>query len=147
MNERRLLEGTLIAATMWATGYFGTQVLVAGMSAVSSYAVLVGWWLTTYAAAKFDIDLMVFVPLFVTYLALFLVTAFCGQPWFYRDLSSLSLFSLIAIGAIQAVIVCSPILFDWVFCQCIRFSQKLVRSSQVGRVVEKWLGKSEQLDK
>ncbi|WP_145930988.1 hypothetical protein [Immundisolibacter cernigliae] len=121
MIDRRTLAGALIGAISWGIGYFGTRALAEGMSAASAYAVLVGWWLTAYVSSRFALPFLAVVPLSVVYLALFIAAVLGDQSWFYRDVSSLPLSSVLGIGLIQAIFVSSPILFDGFFRQVVLF--------------------------
>jgi hypothetical protein len=112
MSTKRILVSAGVCAATWALGYFGTKALAAGMSATSAYAVLVGWWLTAYTSASLTTPVLAIVPLFASYLVLFIVVALSGHSWFFRDVSSLSLVAVIGIGAAQAVVICTPLLFD-----------------------------------
>jgi hypothetical protein len=122
--DRRILGGAVIAAASWAVGYFATLAVGQGMSAVSAYAALVGWWLTAYVSSTLTLPVASVVPLFVACLTLFLVATMCGQSWLYRDASSLAFRDALEIGVLQALAICSPIMFDWLFRQAIRICSK-----------------------
>jgi len=124
MIDQRSLAGALTAFVSWAVGYFATLAIGQGLSAVSAYAVIVGWWLTAYISASFSLPVAAVVPLFVGYLALFLVATISGQSWFYRDVVSLTVPEALGIGLAQALAVCSPLLFDWLFRQAIRIGSR-----------------------
>lgn len=124
MIDRKSFAGALTAAVSWAVGYFATLALGQGMSAVSAYAVIVGWWLTAYVSSSFALPVAAVIPLSVGYLALFLVATISGQSWFYKDASSLTVPAVLGIGLAQAVAICSPILFDWLTRQAIRICSR-----------------------
>jgi hypothetical protein len=94
------------------------------MSAASAYAVLVGWWLTAYVAAKLAVPVRSIAPLFIGYLVLFLTATLSGQSWFYREAMSLSLASAVGLGAAQAAVVVSPILFEGAVRQVLQRLQR-----------------------
>jgi len=49
------------------------------------------------------------------YWVLFVILAFAKQSWFYRDVTELTLPSILWIGILQATVIGSPILFDRLF--------------------------------
>lgn len=120
MKYWRDFLAALTAATSWAVGYFATLTLGKGMGAVSAYALIVGWWLTAYISSSLALRVTAVIPLFTGYLGMFLVVTISGQPWFYRDVTSLTLPATLVIGLAQALIVCSPLLFDGLFRLAIR---------------------------
>ena len=124
MIDRKSLTGAMIGAISWFVGYFVARLLGEGMSGVSAYAVLVGWWLTAYVSSRFTLPITTMLPLSVAYLALFFIAAISGQSWFYRDVSALTFPALLWIGLVQAVAISSPILFDWLFRHAIRICSR-----------------------
>ena len=113
--DRPALVGAAIGTMSWGVGYVVTQILAQGLSSVSAYALLSGWWLTAYTASVFRVTTKAAIPLAMLFLVLFLLAALGGQTWFYRDVSSLTLLSMLGIGAVQAVVTASPILFNSAF--------------------------------
>lgn len=113
--DRPALTGAVLGTISWGLGYAITQLLAEGLSSVSAYALLSGWWLTAYTASVFRVTIKAAIPLAALYLILFLLAALGGQTWFYRDVSSLTSISILAIGAIQAAVIASPILFNSAF--------------------------------
>ena len=109
---QRVLRGAAIAAVSWAVGYFAMKWLAAGTSAASGYGELSGWWLTAYTSARTGVPVWSVGPLFVAYLAFFVVVYLAGSSALYRDAASISLTSAVAIGVVQSIVVISPILFD-----------------------------------
>lgn len=113
--DRPALTGTVIGTLSWGTGYAVTQLLAQGFSSALAYALLSGWWLTAYTASVFRVTVRAAIPLAALYLVLFFLAALTDQTWFYRDVSSLTLLSILTLGAAQAVVVASPILFNSAF--------------------------------
>jgi hypothetical protein len=68
MIDRRILAGALTAAVSWTVGYFATLAIGEGMSSVSAYAVIVGWWLTAYVSSSFVLPVAAAIPLALGYL-------------------------------------------------------------------------------
>lgn len=124
MIDRGSFTGALIAASSWTAGYFATVALGHELSAVSAYAVIVGWWLTAYVSSIFALSISVSIPLFVGYFLLFLVATMSGQSWFYRDVATLTVPAVLGIGSVQAIAVCSPIIFDWFVRRIIRIPSR-----------------------
>jgi hypothetical protein len=112
MKYWRDFLSAVIAAASWAVGYFVTLTLGKGMGAVSAYAPIVGWWLTAYISSSLALRITAVIPLFIGYLGIFLIVTISGQPWFYRDATSLTLPATLVIGLAQALTFCSPLLFD-----------------------------------
>ena len=122
MMERRAFTGALTGAVCWVVGYGATQILGEGLSAISAYAALVGWWLTAYVSSRLALPVASALPLAVAAFSLFLLAAVNGQDWFYRDVSLLPFSAVLGRGLVQAAVISSPIIFDWLFGQVVRIS-------------------------
>lgn len=129
MMNRKSLSGALIGAISWIVGYWVTRLVGEGMSAVSAYALLVGWWLTAYVSSRLDLSIAAAILLSLGYWALFIVAALAGQPWFYRDVSTLAFPAILWIGLLQAAVIGSPILFDRLFRRVSEISSHARKSS------------------
>ena len=124
MITRQSFLDALIAAISWIAGVWLVHILLKGLDATEAYAVIVGWWLTAYISSKLVLHISLVIPLFFMFLSLFIIAAACGQSWFYREISSLSLVDLFEIGLAQSLFVCSPIIFDYLFCKIINIFSK-----------------------
>lgn len=129
MANREAVSGALIAAVSWIAGYVVTHLIGDGMSAVSAYALIIGWWLTAYAAAVFQVQMTATLPLGGLYFIFFLVAGFVGNTWFYRDVESLGVPMVFLVGFTQAVGVVSPIFFNSIFQRIVKI---LVRTNNRG---------------
>lgn len=123
--SRKYLFGAVIGAISWGVGYWVTRFVADGMSAVDSYALLMGWWLTAYVSSRFALSIATAVSLFFGYWMLFIIAALTGQTWFYKDALEITFPAVLWIGLLQASVIGSPILFDRIF----------QRVSQVGSLV------------
>jgi len=115
MNCGKAVGGAVVALVCWGLGYFVTSILVRGTGAETAYGLLVGWWLAAYVSSRVGLPLMSVVPMFVTYVVVFLSASLTGHDWFYRDAGSLSVWHGVVVGIGQAVVLASPLLFDWSF--------------------------------
>jgi hypothetical protein len=129
MMNRKSLSGALIGAISWIVGYWVTHLVGEGMSAVSAYALLVGWWLTAYVSSRLELSIAAATLLSLGYWALFIVAALAGQPWFYRDVSTLAFPAILWTGLMQAAVIGSPILFDRLFQRVSEISSHARKSS------------------
>lgn len=102
----------LVAAASWGTGHGIAVLLTQDSPSSQAYAVITGWWLTAYESAKFSLPVRAAVPLAIGYLAVYVVLAAIGSNFLYRDTADAPLYFLMPIGAAQALIFCSPPLFD-----------------------------------
>ncbi|MDR6983959.1 hypothetical protein J2X32_002601 [Rheinheimera pacifica] len=106
------LSSSLYIFTAWFLAYWIVQYFGAGLSAVEGYSIVSGWWAAAYVASKLAIDLKKIYPLILLYFLLFFLYTISGGTWFYRDASSAPILSVLAIGAMQAGFVASPVFFN-----------------------------------
>ena len=117
-----MFEGAAVAGMTWVAGYFATMWLASGTSSASGYALLCAWWLTAYTSSRVNVPLISVVPLYGAYLILFMATYIRGSSAFYHDMDAIALHTAAGIGAVQGLLVISPILFDAVVRQVARRS-------------------------
>lgn len=120
MISRKIVSGIVISLICWIVGYLVVASVVDGMSGQHVYPLLVGWWLNAYVSSRLSVPLYSAFLLSVLYLIVFIAAAALGYDLLYREISDLGMFSILAIGLVQAAAVGSPILFDWVFLQALR---------------------------
>lgn len=105
--------GAITAATCWTIGYLTTYCISVGVSAASNYSLIVAWWLTAYVSSKLRIPLSSAFFLSLAYFGLFLLLASRDTSWFYKDALHLPPAALLGVGIAQAILIGSPVAFDW----------------------------------
>jgi hypothetical protein len=125
MMKREVLLKAICVGVAWIFGYVIVLYLGAGLGSVSNYALIAGWWFAAYVASQISAPMASTIPLGVSYLVLFLTVGGIGRNWFYQDVAELAGNGLAAVGMVQAIVIVSPIVFDWVFRRFIKI--RLVR--------------------
>jgi len=112
MINRKSIAGALIAAICWMVGYCVASIFGEGMSAVTAYSIIVGWWLTAYISSKFLLNISLIIPLFFCSFFVLMTAGVNGKFFFYKNVP-LSFLDLLTISLAQSFVICSPIIFDW----------------------------------
>lgn len=120
----KLFSGLLIYILAWVSGYCLTLFIGAGLSAVSGYAILVGWWCAAYCSATFNIKPVVSIFAAGIFFILFLFVKYFSKDWFYHDIASLTYYKAAFIALIQCFFVASPVIADAGFRKVISIFSK-----------------------
>lgn len=106
------LLGSFWAGLAWAFGYACVAVIGEGLSAVSTYAVITGWWFAAFVSSKLKLGLGTVAPLMGLYYLSFLACTFAGIDWFYRDVADASVQRIFVVGLLQSAVIASPVIFN-----------------------------------
>lgn len=113
----KIASQALYLGAAWVLGYAVTKLAGGGLSAVNAYAVITGWWLAAFAAAKMRPDLRSALLLMAIYFVAFLAISLSGGTWLYADAESATLLRISTIGILQSLAIGTPIFFnalvDW----------------------------------
>lgn len=112
--KRNAWIGAIVIAAAWLIGYYAVRLFGKGFSAVEAYALIVGWWLSAYAVAKFEVPISSTIPVGSSYFVVFLAAAFLKLDWFYRGTQEADIGSILLIGFLQTAAVVSPVFFNWI---------------------------------
>ena len=133
MITRKSFIDALIAAASWVIGYWIVRMLTQGMEASAAYAMIAGWWFAAYVPSKFNLHISLIVPLFFGSFMWAVVTEIIENEiieniLFYRNAPFLPFLTLLGISLALSLIVCSPIIFDFLFrkivCICSRICSR-----------------------
>ena len=115
MITRKSFIDALIAAVSWIVGYWVARILTQGMVASVAYAMIVAWWFTAHISSRFVLHISLIVPLFFGTLVLATVTEIIENFSFYKTASFLPFLTLLGTSFVLSFIICSPVIFDWLF--------------------------------
>lgn len=121
MTKWLVIRGATIAAAGWAVGYAVTKLIFSYSASVGAYSALMGWWLAAYLSAIFELTLKSCAILAFSSFCLFFFSYLSGNDWFYTEALSLPLVWGFLISVIQAMLIISPVLFDYL-CRKIKKS-------------------------
>ncbi|MGH1360725.1 MAG: hypothetical protein ACRBC3_18350 [Burkholderiaceae bacterium] len=123
MSPRKTYADAVWAATAWGIGYYIVREMTSGMSGSIGYAIVSGWWFTAYISAHLRINLATFFVLLLVTFILAMILWGVGSDLLYRDNSALSFEQASLIGAMQALVVASPVVFNWTVAKVISWIQ------------------------
>jgi hypothetical protein len=103
----------LVILAVWTIGYVAAaRLLFRTLASANGYALLTAWWIVAYTASKTaprPLSGLVAGGLFAL---LFVLSAVFERDWLYHDMVGVGFWWALAIGALQGLVVASPILFD-----------------------------------